>query len=273
MVDTQLTVNCLFDNYSSFRLYLTRSSSILAPMNIVSVADARVYLYEEDTFREVLVYVPSDTANTFGAYQSSFTPVFGKKYSIRVEHPHYGIVTANERMPVLIRMDSVRLVSKGDASQNQDGIVEIFFSDIAAEKNMYRLNTWLQMQRAVVNETTGDTVISTTSDGRKATPEEELSDFFQESSWSILFSDGTFNGRQMKLTLHFKAVRLSRYEEVNLYVDLLHISQAYYDYIKTLKQQRSSNEDDDFLPVYGNVKNGYGIFAGSAIHSAMIKLK
>ena len=47
-------------------------------------------------------------------------------------------------------------------------------------------------------------------------------------------------------------------------LQVLHISEAYYEYLKTARLHDESRENPfaEPLNVYGNVENGYGIFAG-----------
>ena len=49
-----------------------------------------------------------------------------------------------------------------------------------------------------------------------------------------------------------------------MYLQVLYISEAYYQYLKTarLHDDTLANPFAEPLNVYGNVENGYGIFAG-----------
>ncbi len=270
----KMTVNCLFDNYQAFHVYLTESATMSGSGTIISLSDANAQLFEDEVFKEALHYTPSDSVSNFGSFQSSFIPQPGKKYSVKVNHPVYGLTTTEDVMPNVTVITSASLITAGSVNQNKDAIVEISFEDDAGTENFYRINPWLSLTSKVYNPETGDSTEQVTTKGIRIETEEAVTDSVRDNGWALLFSDKNFNGQHKTMRLHFKAVRLSRYTHVNLFVDLNNVSSSHFEYFRTLDLYRHSNRsDDELVEVYCNIQNGYGIFAGSAVSSALVVMK
>jgi len=269
----KMTVNCLFDNYGIFRVYLTESSSALHSSDIMNLTDATVSLYENGSYRETLQYVASDSLNTFGSYRSLFKPLPGKTYAVEVSHQAYGLTTAEDIIPPVTPITSASLITMGDYLEQDDAIFDIEFNDDDAAENFYRINTWLSYTQKVFNPDT----IATFTSGIYIDQEESLSDSVRDNGWALLFSDKNFNGQHRKLTLHFEALQpwlITSSYEVILHIDLNTVSRAHFEYFRTLDDYRQSYSDDMERPiVYSNIENGYGIFAGSAVSTVEIRIK
>jgi len=87
----------------------------------------------------------------------------------------------------------------------------------------------------------------------------------------LLLSDKNFNGQTKKIVLH---IANSQMDEVLFagkirrpYVDLLHITKDYFNYIKSYNDYDISSLNPFAEPtnVYSNVKNGYGFFTAFSI--------
>ncbi len=271
-----MTVNCLFDNYGVFRVYLTESS---APgnNNVISLSDAVVGVYENGAFKETMSYIPSDSLNTFGSFQSSFIPAFEKKYLVKINHPVFGETTAEDVMPALAPIVSSKLIAKGSYAPYQDAIAEISFDDDANTENFYRLNPWLWVSWAIYDPATGDSSHAEFF-GLRVRVEESLADTVRDNNWALLFSDKNFNGQHKTLRLHFKPFTnfyfvANVHDSMNLHIDLNNVSKTHYEYFRTLEIYRQSDDDQEQPDVSGNIQNGYGIFAGSAVSTGVIGIK
>lgn len=267
----RMTVNCNFDNYRVFRVYLTQSSSLSGNSSLQPIPDARVELFENDSLIIVLPYVPTDTASTFGAYKSDFSPTPGNKYGIKITHPVYGIVIAEDVLLNLPQINYYAVESYGDYSTNSDVKFRFQLHDDGATEDYYRINLWQWgTQRLMI-----DSVWQTSDFSYGAKPELlcDVSDTVRDNGYFLLFSDKNFNGTDKEIKLHFWGVDSAFAEKVNAVVELQHVSKAHYEYYRTLELYQHSGYDAEPVYVYNNINNGYGIFMSSAINSMYVQVK
>jgi hypothetical protein len=272
--DNKLTVNCIFNNYSVFKVYVTRSNSLSGSSKLVSVSDAVVTLYEDDTEKEKLVYVPSDSANTFGSYQSALIPVAGKKYTIKVEHSTYGTVTASDVMPALTTINNLQLITYNDTANSDLSTLQMNFADDGSSANYYRLSPLIIVTTKLLP---GGTTDSVDHDYVYATRPIALSDLIGEvrdNSWDLLFTDRNFNGQNKVLKFNTTSASLLPNDKAVYYVQLHTVSYNNYQYYKTLELYRNSNNgQSEPVHVYGNVQGGYGIFAADNLFQVPVTIQ
>ena len=212
----------------------------------------------------MLTYIPSDTANTFGSYQSQLIPQQGKKYLIKAIHPLYGVVTAEDVIPVPAQIISHDLLQYPDTINNlKDATVKFKFKDDAGAENYYRINAWLYGTYRSVNQN-GDTIENSSWQGLRPEMLTAVSDTVRDNGWFLLFSDKNFNGLEEELNLKFNNIQVADdFSSLNLYVELYTVSKTNFEYNKTLELYRHTNSNAEPVHVYSNVQNGYGIFAGA----------
>ena len=268
--ESKITLNCLFDNADVIHVYVTESDPLGTWHEFISLSDSKVEILEEDIFKEEMLYVPSDTANTFGSYQSSFIPTPGKRYSLEIKHPLYNSVTVKDEMPLVTVISSAQRVTRGNRNKGIVAVVEISFQDDINTDNFYRLNLrhWLQAYIPEIEDT-----VEYESHIYFET-EESVSDSIRDHGIALLFSDKDFNGEFRTLRLHYRPERYNRFIQVILHVELFTVSKAHFEYFRTLQSYWERDRSNPEWPnVFTNVENGYGIFAGSAVDSVRIVMK
>lgn len=272
--DNKLTVNCVFNNYSVFHVYVTRSNSLSGSSKLVSVSDAIVTLYEDDTEKEKLVYVPSDSANTFGSYQSTFIPSTGKKYTLKVEHPIYGTVTATDVMPALTTITNAQLLIYDDTANSHLSTLQINFTDDGSSTNYYRLSPFIVVTTKTLPNGTIDSVYHDDVYGTRSEPISALTGIVRDNNWDLLFTDRNFNGQNKQLKFTATSASLLPTDSAAYYVQLHTISYNNYQYYKTLELYRNSNNgQSEPVHVYGNVEGGYGIFAADNLYQVPVTIQ
>ncbi len=267
----RMTVNCNFDNYRVFTVYVTQSSSLSGNGSLKPITDARVELFENDSLIAVLPYVPTDTGNTFGSYKTDFFPTPGNKYGVKITHPVYGIVTAEDVMLNLPQINNSTLESYGDFSTNSDVKFRFQLHDDGATEDYYRINLWQWgIQKVMI-----DSVWQTSDFSYGAKPELlcDVSDTVRDNGYFLLFSDKNFNGTDKEIKLRFFGVDSALAEQVNAVVEFQHVSKAHYEYYRTLELYQHSGYGAEPVHVYNNINNGYGIFMSSAINSMYVQVK
>jgi hypothetical protein len=93
---------------------------------------------------------------------------------------------------------------------------------------------------------------------------------FENQNWwgdHIIFDDQTFEGQNFELRLEvgdFYGERDSNTPKTVYYVVLLNLSKEYFQFLKSLyiQQYNSGDPFSEPSPIYSNIENGYGVFAG-----------
>lgn len=267
----RMTMNCNFDNYRVFTVYVTESSSISSNTSLKPITDAHVELFENDSLIAVLSYVPTDTGNTFGSYKTDFFPNPGNNYGIKITHPVYGIVTAEDVLLNLPQINNSALESYGDYTTNNKVVFRFQLHDDGATEDYYRINLWQWgTQRVLI-----DSIWQTVDFSSSAKPELlcDVTDTIRDNGYFLLFSDKNFNGTDKEIRLRFFGVDSSYAEHVNAVVELQRVSKAHYEYYRTLELYQHSGYGAEPVHVYNNINNGYGIFMSSAINSMYVQVK
>jgi hypothetical protein len=130
----RIVVNSLFTNDSLWAANISRSVGVLETTSYTSINDAYVSIFDGNG-----VQVTTLTNQGDGLYTSptGATPVADELYTIEVSAPGYTSVSATNRIPTAVQINSIDTVS----STNSDGqtILEttINFQDPPANENFY----------------------------------------------------------------------------------------------------------------------------------------
>lgn len=263
--DSKMTVNCLLNNDNNVQVFVTGKGPLVHSIN-----DAVVELRINDSETHILPFVLNDSSDVFGSYRWNRKPVEGNKYSLKVTHPQFGIATAEDvytRMPQVI---SYQLIDSGDAAGLRPGRFRLVFQDNGAEENYYRLNVFHKGEHLFLQNT--DTVLEPYYYSSRPQMLTELTDTCREWGYSILFSDKNFNGQSKEIAFEFEALDLSYVSQGEFYVILADVSKAHYSYYKTLEQYRTSQRGE-FVSVFSNIQNGYGILMSQCVYWMAVRVK
>ncbi len=268
----RMTINCEFDNYSVFSVYVTQSSSLSGLATIIPITNARVELYENDSVLFVLPWVPTDSANTFGSYQSTFIPVSGRSYTVKVTHSVYGVATAKDFLPSTPEVSTYLIDHYGNSQEHNKVFFRLQFHDNPSTVDYYRVNVYTVGTHWVYNSPTDSTIEDF---GTWVRPEfiSEVTDTIRDNGFFPLFSDKSFNGTDKELKILFAGLDTSKTLTAKVVVRFEHVTPAHYLYYQTLERYHQSGQNDEPVHVFGNIDNGYGIFSGAAIYSQFLDVK
>ena len=195
----------------------------------------------------------------------------GATYSLRVSAPGFDTVRATDAIPrpapAFVRSHRGNRGEFSIAVEIQDPPGEANYYQIS----IYRLSTWWRYEETL---STKDPSIMA-DNGVDESPLEEES-FSGEAPY---FKDILFDGRSHEIELTFGGWAAPGDDGAaeaegdtdgqgssngKIYLQVLSISAAYYEYLKSarLHGETMDNPFAEPLNVYGNVDNGYGIFAG-----------
>ena len=259
-----LVLQAFFTSDGAWTAHVGRSSWILEPRSrdYRPVADAAVELLAGDRVVGELEFDEGAQRFVFegGALQA------GGTYSLRVTAPGFETVRATDTVPgpvpTSVQLYRPRASAGSESGAGRDLSIELEIQDPPGEANyyqisMFRVYTGRQIYRYEEYFSTKDPSIlaDNSVDG---SPFEE-GDFEGKAAY---FRDTLFDGstHEIKLSTDFDGD--PDFSEIRLQV--LYISAAYYEYLKTARLHRDTldNPFAEPLNVYSNVENGYGIFAG-----------
>jgi len=96
---------------------------------------------------------------------------------------------------------------------------------------------------------------------------------------AIIFDDAVFNGKKHLLKIYSEDIRVAKSDlskkDVPVYIYFRSINKELYNYYLSMKKYNEVQDNPFSEPVnvYSNIKNGYGIFGGSAMTLDSVVLK
>jgi len=268
----KMVVESLLDNVQNIKVYVTESASPNTSSGLNPLRDAMVELYKNGSLLQVLPYVPSDSANTFGAYQYPGLAEPGSRYAITVTQAKYGTATSTDLMPPVPVGSNGQIVYYGTSANDFQTKVHLEFQDNGAEENFYGISVFQYGLNAKVSDL-GDTVFTAYASINRPQLLETVSDTVREYNTALLFSDKSFNGQNKMIDLVTKTIDLKKVYSCSLYVELIEVSRANFNYYKTLEHYQKTNNGSDGAKVFGNIQNGYGIFMSQSVYPMSFVVK
>jgi len=270
-IGNELVINSLWNDGSPLQVYVTKPYPVGATSQfITAIPDARLELYEDSMFKEVLHYVPSDTQASFGAYYSSLIPLQGHNYTIRASEPKYLSANAGDEVPLQAPLITTALEQYADSGRNPLAKMYMVFRDNPMAQNYYRINAWAYVTYRNINQL-GDTSYSYNTFAITPYPLSVVNDTVRDGDF-LLFSDRGFNGQEKYLELSFAPLIRTDYFHLSIVIELHTVSYAHYEYFKTLNLYRTSNSDEPVY-IFSNVNNGLGAFVAEHIQPVPFIIK
>ena len=225
-----------------------------------------VYLYKNNILIDTIEYI--DTTKIYSLNQ---TPFIGDKYSIRIKKGDYKTITANTSIPskVIITDTVITPLAYIDDEGFAVSEIVITFTDPADEINFYEIAvsdigfTFDNSDVSYYKLSTNDNII--TSENYYPS----LIRFDLKKPEFLLFRDSEINGMEHSLNVYYTPPQT--WNSIGMHyitVHLRNVTEEYYNFKTSMLQHFYSKKEDilygqgEPLNVIGNIKNGYGIFAG-----------
>ena len=260
--DSQLVVNSFFTPDSTFGVSLYKSTFVLDEGRSKPITGATAKVFDSNG-NEVVELTEQEN----GVYTSGVSAEPGKTYEIKVSKSGYETATALSTVPV-------------DTAQ----VIKLETTSSSGSSSSATISLWIDDPEGVdYYEVTGQskTVIYTPNDtlyfGKKLYLNSNNATFedFESGRYDMFFDDKLFDGTRQKLTFRTNLLKAQctndnaecRDEhEVTLFVRK--ISKEYYRYKQSMYQQNEVGGDPfaEPVPVYDNIENGLGIFAGFRVN-------
>lgn len=269
--DNQLVLNSIIWPDSSFVATLTKSTSILSGDQIGQITGGTLDLYENGT---LLTQITSSTGHF---YASGIKPKAGKSYRI-VVNSNGKQIEAETTIPNQVEVLSIDTSSVNDEYGRRtinskvkikDPVGDDYYRIVVLKEylnsSLYRNSIWkYYLTKQLSNISTTDPVFNSLYNNIGDNeidigPNNEYSmfpdDYFKGKDYSVqfqIFSQYSYSGYGFK----------TFYERNSIHVQRL--SKELYNYLKYLKLYNYYHDNPfaEPVPVYSNVKNGTGIFAG-----------
>jgi hypothetical protein len=258
-------VNSILVADSTISVFVSMTNKVDASQ-LEIIENAEVSLFCNNDFKENIV------SQGEGIYSSKTIIEVEKNYSCKVSIPGYPLVQCIDSIPAPVAI--LKISSNSFAGIDEEGIsyssVTFTFTDNPELKNYYEAKIKIAMN----NNLSSFPQIINIFDPL----------LLNEGLPVAVFSDELIEGRSYSMTLNFHN-NYYGYSDSSGYYDVPYplllefrsISYNYYQYVKNLYLYESGRYPDivggvvTAFPLYSNIENGYGIFAGySAVVSDTI---
>lgn len=281
----QLVLNSLFTSDSVIRFEISVSASPGQGQNIQSLRDAKITLFEDqvqikDFSMDSMFATPF---NFSGLPNASLAPIKlfyhhtiastakgGKNYRITVKYPELETVSSSTVVPrpVKVRPGTDTLGTAINVDGKPMVLRSFEMDDNGTRGNHYGIEV-LAVEHGRENFPEKITFFS----GEKSFAENiVVSDgqqhnegVYYEPQNGVYFGNGKFQGRTKSFEFYIDPQYIS--SQYSLKVRVLTLSRDFFEFVTTYQRQKNnaSNPFAEPTPVYSNVVNGLGIFAGYAV--------
>ncbi len=267
--EPKLVINSIINPDSAIKVSVSESRFFLDDAPIDNIENATVKLFEDEIFITSLAHLAD------GYYTSSdVMPIAGKSYTIEVDAPDFDEAHSEATIPNKIDIVSIDTLTTyyTDYAYPENFEVGVKITDPAEEKNYYRISCDIESWRYV--ESSQEYIYNINdawlwSDDPVLTGGEGNNEIFDTGVYNEynIFDDMFFNGGTYTVKMNIGTWHLmSDHEKCHykIHIFLESLSEEYFKYLKS-RTLHKANEDNLFtepVPVFSNIENGIGIFAG-----------
>ena len=233
---------------TTLALYVSNSVGVLEPDQPVIIENATVELFKNGQLLYNFDY------NTNGLYGKTNVNPLGDsnaEYVLKVSAPNFVDVSAIQFMPQPVLINDASFEREGAVTPDGERVneVTIKFSDPSGIVNYYSISAFGRISLS----------------GFEYEDKVYLSSFnpiVEEGDQILIFSDATFDGREVTLNFYTYDDYPDDADSVELDISLISISEDRYFFEKSFNIFNNSNGNPFVEPVvvHNNIENGHGIF-------------
>lgn len=266
----KIVLNALINNDSIVYAHITKSVPNETDVgSFPELAGCKADLYENGIFKESLV----ETAiNSRKFYISKLKTKSGSRYNLKVSYSGLPNVEGSDDIPakpLFTPVDYWKINNAPDSTRPYKMTIKL--KDKAGEKNYYRLRIFPAQYSTATKRYTINRNSELSFGIDNFIDQSNFFGVFDDNLYRIgYFTDETFDGKEITLTLSLKVMSTER---AYIAPELTALSKPCYQYFDT-KNRQVQNNDNPFteaVVVYGNIVGGYGIVGGMADSTAVIK--
>ena len=251
----------------SFSVFVSRNAKVFDTLKIDPITDATVKLFVDGQYDQVLKFYP---VNSNYVTKFHYYPKVGVEYSVSVEKQGFETVTAKGVIPEKVTIENCKLIPFAGIDQDKLAFsqISVSFDDPADQTNYYEI-----MVLGYMNENDKKKLYTTDKVITSESYYPSQVDFAANQPKRLLFSDKLINGENHVVDLTYKCPQEGQSGGLAIIPHLIFlsfrsVSESYYRYYTNLFKQINNREIDMLFgmaepsPVYTNIENGYGVFAG-----------
>lgn len=274
--EQRLVVNCLFAPNQPIEVFVTKALNTTDTLNYPIVEDAIVEITHNNTTHQLNEFVLPQKQGSFGYYTNTNIIINANDtntVNISVQHPDMKNITATSKIP-----SKPEFTARFDLIQYEKGLEqrEVIFYNLLG-------NFFLDFKAFNLTAPYYAIKVGFTRSERRPGFKDSL---FTQSA--LLNFDATFfydpyiikafviskeelKRKEGKIKTSIQQSLVFTNNVIwnrKLYIEVITLSNEYYQYINTNFKQRQALQDPfaEPLRVYNNIKDGYGIFAGYNIN-------
>jgi len=241
-------------------VYVSNSVGVLEPDQPVIVEDATVEFFKNGQ----LLYDFDYNAN--GLYGVVSIEPLGSdqaNYELKVSAPDFNQVSSTQSMPQPVPI--IDAVFEEDGAVTPDGErahgISVTFIDPGGAENYYSISALAR-------------VIDSGFEYTQMVYLESFNPIIEEGEEILVFSDATFDGREITLNFYTYDDYPDDLESLELDINLISISDDRYYFEKSLNIFNNSNGNPFVEPVvvHNNIENGHGIFTTESRSLFVLKI-
>lgn len=259
----KLVINSELNNEGPVSIQVSSSTFAYSIGSPEILADASISLFENG------VQVPLSYDDFFDRYESNVIPKPGSLYTVSAGKPGFPSVTAQARIPELLRNKTSIYIQDGgiDNNGNASDLLGIAFTDDPDKTNFYKVNFFYYSES--LDQYLG---FDYTADD----PSLNAYDAAKTDDGGFVFTDRLFNGQRKEFRAVPPAGLVFNNTDVKYLIEIRHLSEEYYRYYTSLSKFKEYMEEPGALlqsgiSVYSNITGGLGIFAGTQLESDTIR--
>ncbi len=244
----KLVLNNLFEQNSPFVVVVSASINVFDTILPSYLSTAIVKLYVNGAYSETL------TSVGMGAYSSNTIPLPNNTYKVVVTNAGFDDAEAENTLPNPVKLTDIIYHDSAYQSSNGDYFGDLSFTiNDPLEENNYLLS--FQFWDVV----TQSYIYLSTFESADQSLNQNLAKRMLNGEY--LFTDNLFNGKKKTILLQIPSGYYNG--TPNYLLKLYSLSKAayFYSYTKPNNNANTMNQ----TPIYSNVKNGLGIFAGRSL--------
>ena len=266
---------------SLIKVFVTRTAYPGQLDTSIWLNDAKVSIYQngqllDDNLRLEKITIPDEAPAS--AYVSSFKPVAGNSYTIKVEALGQQ-ASASIDMPTPVNIKNFEAISTSiDTSlaaygmlPSLSGTLKITFDDPGDQENYYLLTVFTTVPHITLtyNDTTvvlewhNNSLISPLSQNSSAGMLVNIPpDYINGVGY--VFSDLRYNGQEVTYLINVDGPVYDKNDSIKIYAGLISIDKSLYEYYIDAHENQQSRMSpfSEASNIYTNVTGGYGLVVG-----------